>query len=179
LGIANWVKEVMGFDLKQQFSLERTRVKENYALGDLAFDENDQLKLTESHRESLSKQRLRTWSPMKYSIALYVLENCENWFWDRRRHSKQFKESWPREQWVDIPDGIPLIKQPVLIQDAAIAEQMVYLGVKKQYPSTWPMANSRWPNALKLYKELYTLPVHEKISSRTISKILKKLKYRS
>jgi hypothetical protein len=46
------------------------------------------------------------------------------------------------------------------------ASQLAFLavcGIKKQYPSTWPMYGIAAPSSRKFYEQAYTLPIHEGI----------------
>jgi hypothetical protein len=46
--------------------------------------------------------------------------------------------------------------------DAQLSE-LAALGIKKQYPSTWPMYHLDAPFSRLFYEQAYTLPVHEGI----------------
>ncbi len=73
----------------------------------------------------------------------------------------------PNVRFLELPTAGMPVKFPVLINlSGSTASQLAFLavwGIKKQYPSTWPMYGITAPSSRKFYEQAYTLPIHEGI----------------
>ena len=172
-GLADW---------KAALTTEPSRVGENYATGDLE-QHGDAIRLSETHRKQLESIRPKPWNNIRQTCALQVMCNEIN-----LKHDRQLRLQWWKNQQLNgfyflptPPDAMP-VKCPVLIDckgfnDAQLKE-LASLGIKKQYPSTWPMYHLDAPFSSLFYEQAYTLPVHEGILLEDIeayASVLKKM----
>lgn len=171
-GLSKWVKRMIRVDVKQLFSLEHTRLSEHYKSGDLHWNEKEELALNPNHLAILKKAELQKWNSVKSCLAIWIMKNFTRWQDKRRKKVAFYRQQGLGSQLIEVSNAIPLIKQPILIQGLKAKAEWEMLGISKQYPNTWPMASEKWPNALKLYDNLYTIPVHEKVSRGHQKKII-------
>jgi hypothetical protein len=172
-GLADW---------KAALTTEPSRLGENYATGDLEQD-GDAIQLSETHRKQLESIRPRPWNNIRQNCALQVMRNEI-----KLKQDRQLRLQWWKNQQLNgfyflptPPDAMP-VKCPVLIDckgfnDAQLKE-LASLGIKKQYPSTWPMYHLDAPFSSLFYEQAYTLPVHEGILLEDIeacASVLKKM----
>lgn len=172
-GLADW---------KAMLTTEPTRVGENYETGDLAMVD-DQVRLSNVHAEHLRSIQPRPWNNIRQTCALQVISNES-----KLKQDRHLRLQWWKNQQLNgvhflptPPDAMP-VKCPVLIDckgfnDAQLNE-LAALGIKKQYPSTWPMYDLDAPFSRLFYEQAYTLPVHEGILLEDIeacASVLKKM----
>ncbi len=162
-GLADW---------KAALTTEPSRVGENYATGDLEQD-GDAIRLSENHRKQLESIRPKPWNNIRQACALQVMHNEI-----KLKQDRHLRMQWWRAQqlkgihFLPIPPDAMPVKCPVLIDckgfnDTQLKE-LAALGIKKQYPSTWPMYQLDAPFSRLFYEQAYTLPVHEGIGLKDI-----------
>lgn len=172
-GLADW---------KAALTTEPSRLGENYATGDLE-QAGDAIQLSETHQKQLESIRPRPWNSIRQTCALQVISNES-----KLKQDRHLRLQWWKDQQLNgvhflptPPDAMP-VKCPVLIDckgfnDAQLNE-LASLGIKKQYPSTWPMYQIDAPFSRLFYEQAYTLPVHEGILPEDIeayASVLKKM----
>jgi hypothetical protein len=177
-----WLRKWGLADWKAALTTEPSRVGENYATGDLEQD-GDAIQLSETHRKQLESIRPNPWNNIRQTCALQVMRNEI-----KLKQNRQLRLQWWKNQQLNgvhflptPPDAMP-VKCPVLIDckgfnDAQLNE-LAALGIKKQYPSTWPMYHLDAPFSRLFYEQAYTLPVHEGIFLEDIeayASVLKKM----
>lgn len=162
-GLADW---------KAALTTEPSRLGENYATGDLEQD-GDAIQLSETHRKQLESILPRPWNNIRQNCALQVM--CKE---IKQKQDRNLRLQWWKDQQLNgvhflptPPDAMP-VKCPVLIDckgfnDTQLSE-LAALGIKKQYPSTWPMYQLDAPYSRLFYEQAYTLPVHEGIELKDI-----------
>ena len=177
-----WMRKLGLADWKAALTTEPSRLGENYATGDLEQD-GDAIQLSETHLKQLESIRPRPWNNIRQTCALQVISNES-----KLKQDRHLRLQWWKDQQLNgvhflptPPDAMP-VKCPVLIDckgfnDAQLNE-LASLGIKKQYPSTWPMYHLDAPFSRLFYEQAYTLPVHEGILPEDIeayASVLKKM----
>lgn len=157
-GLADW---------KAMLTTEPSRLGENYETGDLAMVEG-QIKLTNAHAENLRSIHPRPWNNFRQSCAIQVLKTA-----NKLKNNRNLRIQWwmnqelPNVRFLKLPNAGMPVKFPVLIDlGGCTASQLALLaacGIKKQYPSTWPMFGVAPPFSRMFYEQAYTLPIHEGI----------------
>ncbi|MEY4586401.1 MAG: hypothetical protein RIT05_819 [Bacteroidota bacterium] len=160
-------------DLKQKFSSEPSRYKENYLTGDLEW-ENGSIRLTSQHRKELEKIRIRPWNRIRNQCAITILEQYVTMRSKRLKKLTLFNK-YLSSVLLSLPkNGMP-IKLPILLSESTVAASdfsiLLKRGLKKQYPPTWPMTKLPLPNSIRFYHQSYTLPIHDSIDNECIRKI--------
>ena len=157
-GLADW---------KAMLTTEPSRVGENYETGDLAMVEG-KIQLSNTHTEHLRSMHPRPWNNFRQSCAIQVLKTA-----NKLKNNRNLRIQWwmsqkiPNTRFLKLPtSGMP-VRFPVLIDlSECTASQLSFLaacGIKKQYPSTWPMFGIAPPFSHIFYEQAYTLPIHEGI----------------
>lgn len=162
-------------DLKQRFSREPTRIREDYARGDILQNGDGHWQLKEEYYKTIQQNTMRRWGTFRWVWA------SQQWKMKSQYQSLRFRkyEYYLRE----LPEGsvFPfqsqafLIKVPIALNDdvpKSVIAEWDKIGINKQYPATWPMAKLPFANASCLYKYCYTLPIHEDIEDVTLKKIV-------
>jgi len=157
-GLADW---------KAMLTTEPSRVGENYETGDLVMVEG-QIQLSNAHAEHLRAIFPRPWNNFRQCCAIQVLKTTNN-----LKKSRNLRIQWwmnqqlPNVLFLKLPTAAMPVKFPVLIDlSECTASQLAFLaacGIKKQYPSSWPMFGIAPPNSRKFYEQAYTFPIHEGI----------------
>jgi len=160
-------------DLKQKFSSEPSRYNENYMTGELEW-ENRSIQLTSQHRKELEQIRIRPWNRVRNQCATAILSRHSNIRLVRLKKVELYKK-YLGELLLPVPAiGMP-IKLPILLPENVTKSSefsgLSKYGVKKQYPSTWPMATLPLSNSVRFYHQSYTLPLHDSIDNECIRKI--------
>jgi hypothetical protein len=157
-GLADW---------KAMLTTEPSRLGENYATGDLAMV-GGQVQLANDHAEHLKSIRPRPWNNFRQSCAIQVLKTSNKLKKSRNHRIQWWKnQQLPNVRFLELPTAGMPVKFPVLIDlSGCTASQFAFLaacGIKKQYPSTWPMYGIAATCSRKFYEQAYTLPIHEGI----------------
>jgi dTDP-4-amino-4,6-dideoxygalactose transaminase len=160
-------------DLKSMFTSEPSRLGENYITGNLNWNDGKIL-LDKAHAQYLSFIKIRPWNRIKNSCALYIFSK-RNEMQKMRFDKLNLYQSLLKANTLVLPNGSMPVKLPILLQAGTFEIQNLLtlekLGVKKQYPPSWPMARLSLLNSIRFYHEAFTLPLHESIDYEDIRKI--------
>jgi hypothetical protein len=176
LGSSSWGFHVYtllkkaGFgDLKARFSSEPTRKGEDYASGELAWQEG-QMRLSPLHHQYLQAMQARPWNTIRHGWAQHIFVNRLHEL-DRRNS----RLNWWHHALGEKVDWVPLaargfpVKLPVLLDvNNQRLSKLAQFGIKKQYPPSWPMNLDVFAHSKTCYQRLFTLPVHAGMSKKTI-----------
>ena len=127
-----------------------------------------QVQLSIAHAENLRAIHPRPWNNFRQSCAIQVLKTA-----NKLKNNRNLRIQWwlsqkiPNTRFLKLPtSGMP-VRFPVLIDlSECTAPQLALLatcGIKKQYPSTWPMFGIAPPFSHIFYEQANTLPIHEGI----------------
>lgn len=170
-----FLKLFAGQDLKSLLSAEPSRHAENYATGNLLW-ENDRVALDPEHAGHLEAITIRPWNKVRKSCALQILQGAESIRRKRKQRLQQWKEALGDTfKWLELPDNCMPVKQPFLLPSGLFTEgeieRLSWQGIKKQYPPTWPMAALDFENDRLYYEQAFTLPLHDGVSTSRIQKM--------
>jgi hypothetical protein len=169
-----WMRNKGLADWKAALTSEPSRLGENYATGDLEQD-GDAMRLSETYRKQLESILPKPWNNIRQNCALQVMRNEIK----LKQHRHLRLQWWQAQQMkgiqlLPIPSDAMPVKCPVLIDCKGFNDdqlnQLAALGIKKQYPSTWPMYHLDAPFSRLFYEQAFTLPIHEGIFLNDIAK---------
>lgn len=166
-------------DLKARFTSEPSRFGEHYASGDLVW-EGEELALAPQHQVHLNEIQMQPWSNARHLVAVQIFEQRELEA-QRRRQQVDFVLSILPKGMVAMglpKHGMP-VKLPVIINKDMKAEKLesfAVFGFKKQYPTSWPMAQWSFPQSRAFYRSVYTWPIHPGMHKSMHVSLAKKLK---
>lgn len=184
LGASRWgyqlyslLKKAIKTDFKALFSSEPTRKGEDYASGELEYVQG-KIQIKTHHAQQLQAVRLKSWNKVRHAWAQYVFVHRHQQQLIRQKRVQGWVQSLGDAMaWLPLPAQPMPIKLPVLLalshKQAAALEAH---GIKKQYPTTWPMNQPQWPQSAKCYAQAYSLPVHGNISGQALQQACQVLK---
>jgi dTDP-4-amino-4,6-dideoxygalactose transaminase len=164
-------------DLKARFSSEPTRKGENYDTGELEWIGN-RIQINPSHKRQLANTAARRWNKVRNAWAIEVFNKRE-----AERELRGERVRWWREAlngeiaWFSLPEAGMPVKQPVLLKiNEQQAAKLQFFGIKKQYPASWPMNQSEFPNSGICYRMAYSLPIHHGMKKGHIDRLVSYLR---
>lgn len=165
--IYQWMRKWGLADWKAMLTTEPSRVGENYETGDLAMV-GGLIQLSNVHAEHLKSINPKPWNNFRQSCAIQVLKTEKKLKKSRNLRIQWWKnQQMPGVRFLSIPPAAMPVKYPVLIDFKGISNTeisiLASLGIKKQYPQSWPMYGIAAPFSRIFYEQAYTLPIHEGI----------------
>lgn len=167
-------------DLKARMTAEPSRRGENYATGNLEWI-NGRIELDVHHAKELNSIKPRPWNHFRQACAVQILKNRHRLIEIHRKRVKWWKEYKPEGLICNpLPErGMP-VRLPVLLDLSRLSDNQIHelasLGIKKQYPATWPMYHLPFPHSKLFYEQAYALPLHSGMIKRDIHELSLRLK---
>lgn len=164
-------------DLKAKFSNEPTRKGEDYASGELLI-KNGKFVMQPEHANQLARVQARAWNKIRsaWAVAIYDLRSEE--MKQRLQRVALWKTALGERKQKGMLAAHPMVvKLPwMMFPSAEQANILEGMGIKKQYPPSWPMNMPAFPNAQKCYEQVHSLPVHAGITERSMQEAVKWIK---
>jgi dTDP-4-amino-4,6-dideoxygalactose transaminase len=175
------VSDPGGLELKRLLSLEPTRTGERGQ--DLQGNCAAALTIPDDRLQAFADARaLQPFNRVKAACGLQIIRRLPSIYRDRRERYDRFvhwAQSVPNVSVLPLADGgiplrIPVVTERPLPQ--AVVQAATRYGLSTHYGTDYPMCGDpNLPNATRLYRQLYTVPVHGGATSDVLMTLLRLL----